>query len=120
MRPGVVLLARIYCGVAAAVLIGSGLSAWAAAEDRTTAGVMTFGVGLFVAFGTIAKPTRLLSIVLVCASFAVFAFLAEFLPLLWHDEPPGLAAATRWVLEALAVLSSWRLARPLFAVVTAG
>lgn len=116
MKPGLVLLARVYCGLASALLIGYGLSSWAAAEDATTAGVMTFGVGLFVAFGTVAGLTRLLAIVIFCGVFAVFAGTVEFVRLLWHDEPPGTATLTRWILEALAATASWRLSRPLFAV----
>ncbi len=119
MKPGVILLARGYCGAAAALLIGFGFSAWTGAEDNSTAGVMTFGVGLFVAFGMIAKPTRLLAIVIVCGGFAAFAFAAEFAKLLWYDQPPGSAALTRWIVEAIAGAVSWKLARPLFAIATA-
>ncbi len=119
MKADVVLLARAYCGVAAALLIGFGLSAWSAAEDAATAGIMTFGVGLFVLFGMIAKLTRLLAIVIVCGLFAVFAFIVEFVRLAWHGEPPGTEAMTRWIFEATVALISWKLSRTLFEIATA-
>lgn len=68
--------ARLYCAVAGATLIALGLAAWDADHGNPMIGALLAGSGLFLVAGTFGRPSRLVSMLSICALLAGGAFIS--------------------------------------------
>lgn len=113
MSPGPAPLARVYCGLAAALLLGLGLMAWAQRGDTGT-GALLSGVGLFLGAGQFGGRTRLTAMTALCVAFFGLAVAFGLLSHVARDEVPTNTTLLQWAAEFGASAVGFVLARRLF------
>lgn len=118
MSPGPALLARVYCGLAAVLLLGLGLMAWSQRGDTGT-GALLCGVGLFLGAGQFGNRTRLTAMTALCVAFFGLAAAFGLLGHVARDEAPTNLTLLQWAAELAASAIGFLLARRLFRAATA-
>ena len=106
--------ARLYCAVAGAALIALGLAAWKADRSNPYTGALLFGSGLFLVAGTFGRPSRLTSMLSLCALFAGGAFVSSLGFLVLAMAIPSWAQLGLLALKLSAALLAIALARRMY------